>query len=102
MILICIQNFIKCFGFIVVLYGFDLIIWLGELFFLLGLSGCGKIMLLCSIVGFYILEEGSIFFGEDEVMWLELYKWNMGMMFQSYVFWLYMNVVENVVFGLEE
>ena len=102
MISIRIQNLTKRFGSTVALHGLDLTIRPGELFFLLGPSGCGKTTLLRSIAGFYIPEEGSILFGEDEVTRLEPHKRNTGMMFQSYALWPHMNVAENVAFGLEE
>jgi iron(III) transport system ATP-binding protein len=102
MISIRIQNLTKRFGSTVALHGLDLTIRPGELFFLLGPSGCGKTTLLRSIAGFYIPEEGSILFGEDEVTRLEPHKRNTGMMFQSYALWPHMSVAENVAFGLEE
>lgn len=102
MISIRIQNLTKRFGSTVALHGLDLTIRPGELFFLLGPSGCGKTTLLRSIAGFYIPEEGSILFGEEEVTRLEPHKRNTGMMFQSYALWPHMTVAENVAFGLEE
>ncbi len=102
MISIRIQNLTKRFGSTVALHGLDLDIRPGELFFLLGPSGCGKTTLLRSIAGFYIPEEGSILFGEEEVTRLEPHKRNTGMMFQSYALWPHMTVAENVAFGLEE
>jgi iron(III) transport system ATP-binding protein len=102
MISIRIQNLTKRFGSTVALHGLDLTIRPGELFFLLGPSGCGKTTLLRSIAGFYIPEEGSIFFGEDEVTRLEPHRRNTAMMFQSYALWPHMSVAENVAFGLEE
>jgi iron(III) transport system ATP-binding protein len=102
MISIRIQKLTKRFGSTVALHGLDLTIQPGELFFLLGPSGCGKTTLLRSIAGFYIPEEGQIFFGEDDVTRLETHKRNTGMMFQSYALWPHMVVAENVAFGLEE
>jgi iron(III) transport system ATP-binding protein len=80
----------------------DLAIEPGELFFLLGPSGCGKTTLLRSLAGFYIPEEGKIFFGDEDVTTLAPHKRNTGMMFQSYALWPHMSVAENVAFGLEE
>jgi iron(III) transport system ATP-binding protein len=102
MISIRIQNLTKRFGATVALHGLDLTIRPGELFFLLGPSGCGKTTLLRCIAGFYIPDEGSILFGEEEVTRLEPHKRNTGMMFQSYALWPHMSVAENVAFGLEE
>src|SRR3954470_128683 len=102
MISIQVKQLTKQFGSIVALHGLDLTINPGELFFLLGPSGCGKTTLLRTIAGFYIPEEGKIFFGDQDVTRLEPHKRNTGMMFQSYALWPHMTVAENVAFGLEE
>jgi len=102
MISIRIEKLTKKFGSTTALNQLDLTIEQGELFFLLGPSGCGKTTLLRSIAGFYIPEEGKIFFGDDDVTRLAPHKRNTGMMFQSYALWPHMSVAQNVAFGLEE
>jgi len=102
MISIQVEKLTKRFGPVVALHGLDLTIQPGELFFLLGPSGCGKTTLLRSLAGFYIPEEGSIRFGDEDVTRLAPHKRNTGMMFQSYALWPHMSVAENVAFGLEE
>jgi iron(III) transport system ATP-binding protein len=102
MISIRIQQLTKRFGAVTALHNLDLTIAPGELFFLLGPSGCGKTTLLRSMAGFYIPEEGRIFFGDEDVTRLAPHKRNTGMMFQSYALWPHMSVAENVAFGLEE
>ena len=102
MISIRIQQLTKRFGAVTALQHLDLTIEPGELFFLLGPSGCGKTTLLRSIAGFYIPEEGRIFFGDEDVTRLAPHKRNTGMMFQSYALWPHMTVAQNVAFGLEE
>ena len=102
MISIQVKQLTKRFGAVVALHGLDLTINPGELFFLLGPSGCGKTTLLRSLAGFFIPEEGQIFFGEEDVTRLEPHKRNTGMMFQSYALWPHMTVAGNVAFGLEE
>jgi iron(III) transport system ATP-binding protein len=102
MIPIQVRQLTKRFGKVVALSGLDLTINPGELFFLLGPSGCGKTTLLRSLAGFFIPDEGRIFFGEEDVTRLEPHKRNTGMMFQSYALWPHMSVAENVGFGLEE
>lgn len=102
MISIQIKQLTKRFGNVAALQQLDLRIEPGELFFLLGPSGCGKTTLLRSMAGFYIPEEGSILFGDEDVTRLEPHKRNTGMMFQSYALWPHMTVAENVAFGLEE
>src|SRR5512140_2650433 len=102
MISIRIHNLTKRFGAITALRDLDLVIEPGELFFLLGPSGCGKTTLLRSLAGFYIPDEGQIWFGDEDVTRLAPHKRNTGMMFQSYALWPHMTVAENVAFGLEE
>ncbi len=102
MISIRIQQLTKRFGTVTALQRLDLAIEPGELFFLLGPSGCGKTTLLRSLAGFYVPEEGAIFFGDEDVTRLAPHKRNTGMMFQSYALWPHMTVAENVAFGLEE
>ncbi len=102
MISIRIQNLTKRFGTVTALQHLDLAVAPGELFFLLGPSGCGKTTLLRSLAGFYVPEEGAIFFGDEEVTRLEPHKRNTGMMFQSYALWPHLTVAENVAFGLEQ
>ena len=102
MISIRIQQLTKRFGSVTALHHLDLTIEPGELFFLLGPSGCGKTTLLRSLAGFYIPDEGKIFFGDEDVTRLEPHKRNTGMMFQSYALWPHMTVAQNVAFGLEE
>jgi ABC-type Fe3+/spermidine/putrescine transport system ATPase subunit len=102
MISIRIQKLTKRFGAVTALHDLDLLVEPGELFFLLGPSGCGKTTLLRCMAGFYIPEEGKIFFGDEDVTQLAPHKRNTGMMFQSYALWPHMTVAENVAFGLEE
>jgi iron(III) transport system ATP-binding protein len=73
----------------------------GELFFLLGPSGCGKTTVMRMVAGFYIPDEGRIFFDNDDVSHLPPHKRDTGMVFQSYALWPHMTVRENVAFGLE-
>src|SRR5882672_2618359 len=102
MISIRIQQLTKRFGNVTALHHLDLTIEPGDLFFLLGPSGCGKTTLLRSLAGFYIPEEGTIRFGDEDVTRLAPHRRNTGMMFQSYALWPHMTVAENVAFGLEE
>ena len=102
MISIQIKKVTKRFGPVVALQNLDLTIDPGELFFLLGPSGCGKTTLLRCLAGFFIPEEGQIWFGDEEVTRLAPHKRNAGMVFQSYALWPHLTVAENVAFGLEE
>jgi len=102
MIPIGIQKVCKRFGSTVALDALDLAIQPGELFFLLGASGCGKTTLLRCLAGFEKPDSGTIRFGEIEVTKLPPHERNTGMVFQSYALWPHMTVAENVAFGLEE
>ncbi len=74
----------------------------GDLFFLLGASGCGKTTLLRMITGLEKLDSGKIYFGERNVTEVPTHKREATMMFQNYALWPHMTVGENVAFGLEE
>jgi iron(III) transport system ATP-binding protein len=97
-----IRSVTKRFGETVALDNVSLDIESGELFFLLGPSGCGKTTLLRSLAGFYIPEDGSIHFGEEDVTEVPPHKRGTGMMFQSYALWPHMSIFQNVAFGLEQ
>lgn len=80
----------------------DLTIEEGELFFLLGASGCGKTTLLRCIAGLETPSSGAIYFGERDVTRLSPHLREAAMVFQSYALWPHMSVEQNVAFGLEE
>jgi putative spermidine/putrescine transport system ATP-binding protein len=56
----------------------------GEFLTLLGPSGSGKTTLLMALAGFVSPDEGSIRFGDQEVITLSPHKRGLGMVFQSY------------------
>jgi iron(III) transport system ATP-binding protein len=87
---------------VVALDGVSLNVEAGELFFLLGASGCGKTTLLRAIAGLEKPDGGRIYFGERNVTNVPTHKREAAMMFQSYALWPHMTVGENVAFGLEE
>lgn len=74
----------------------------GELFFLLGSSGCGKTTLLRCIAGLETPTSGKIYYGDKDVTKLPTHKREAAMMFQSYALWPHMSVGQNIAFGLEE
>ena len=73
----------------------------GELFFLLGSSGCGKTTLLRCIAGLETPTSGKIYYGDRDVTKLPTHKREAAMMFQSYALWPHMSVRDNVKFGLD-
>jgi iron(III) transport system ATP-binding protein len=98
-----IENVRKVFGgTVTALDGLNLEIGAGELFFLLGASGCGKTTLLRCIAGLETPTEGRIFFGETDVTELAPHKREAAMVFQSYALWPHLTVGQNISFGLEE
>lgn len=84
------------------LAGVNLEIMAGELFFLLGASGCGKTTLLRCIAGLETPTEGRIRFGNRDVTALAPHKREAAMVFQSYALWPHLSVGRNIAFGLEE
>ena len=96
------EDIVKKFGSVTALDGVSLEVAAGELFFLLGSSGCGKTTLLRSIAGLETPTSGKIHFGDREVTRLPPHKREAAMVFQSYALWPHMTVAKNVAFGLEE
>jgi putrescine transport system ATP-binding protein len=78
----------------------DLDVYRGELFALLGGSGCGKTTLLRMLAGFITPDEGSITIDGAEILALPAYARPVNMMFQSYALFPHMTVEDNVAFGL--
>ncbi len=96
------ENIVKKFGAVTALDGVSLEVKGGELFFLLGSSGCGKTTLLRSIAGLETPTSGTIHFGGRDVTRLPPHKREAAMVFQSYALWPHLTVGRNVAFGLEE
>ncbi len=96
------EAIVKSFGNIHALDGIDLQVHAGELFFLLGASGCGKTTLLRCIAGLEIPTSGTIFFGDRDVTKMPPHKREAAMVFQSYALWPHLTVGQNIAFGLEE
>jgi putrescine transport system ATP-binding protein len=72
----------------------------GEVFALLGSSGCGKTTLLRMLAGFETPTSGSILLAGRDLAGLPPYARPMNLMFQSYALFPHLSVFENVAFGL--
>ncbi len=73
----------------------------GEIFALLGSSGCGKTTLLRMLAGFEIPSAGSIVLDGRDLAGLPPYERPLNMMFQSYALFPHLSVRENIAFGLK-
>ena len=96
------DSVVKDFGEVRALNGVSLGVEAGELFFLLGGSGCGKTTLLRCIAGLEDPTSGKVFFDGEDVTALPTHKREAAMVFQSYALWPHMTVGQNIGFGLEE
>lgn len=97
-----VESVTKSFGDVRALDGINVEIHPGELFFLLGASGCGKTTLLRCIAGLETPTSGTIRFGARDVTTLPPHKREAAMVFQSYALWPHLSVGQNIAFGLEE
>lgn len=73
----------------------------GELFALLGGSGCGKTTLLRMLAGFESPTSGRIFIDGQDMAGVAPYDRPVNMMFQSYALFPHMTVSGNVGYGLK-
>lgn len=96
------ESIVKSFGSVRALDSISITVEPGELFFLLGASGCGKTTLLRCIAGLETPTSGSILFGERDVTKMPPHKREAAMVFQSYALWPHLTVSQNIAFGLEE
>ena len=71
----------------------------GEIFALLGSSGCGKTTLLRMLAGFETPTSGNIVLNGQDLAGMPPYESPMNMMFQSYALFPHMTVWDNVAFG---
>jgi multiple sugar transport system ATP-binding protein len=80
--------------------GIDLDIPEGEFSVLVGPSGCGKSTLLRSIAGLEQIDRGTIAIDGEVVNDMRPRDRDVAMVFQNYALYPYMNVFENIAFGL--
>lgn len=96
-----IQNVTKQFGSFTAVNNVDLQIYKGELFALLGGSGCGKTTLLRMLAGFETPTSGTIYIDGADMTDVPPYERPVNMMFQSYALFPHMTVEQNVAYGLK-
>jgi putrescine transport system ATP-binding protein len=77
-------------------------IYKGEIFCLLGASGCGKTTLLRMLGGFETPTSGRILIDGEDMTGVPPYERPVNMMFQSYALFPHMTVEQNVAFGLKQ
>jgi putrescine transport system ATP-binding protein len=91
----------KRFGDFAAVDAVDLKIYKGELFALLGGSGCGKTTLLRMLAGFETPTLGRILIDGQDMAGIPPYERPVNMMFQSYALFPHMTVERNVGYGLK-
>ena len=96
-----VQSVSKHFGDFTAVDSVDLEIYKGELFSLLGGSGCGKTTLLRMLAGFEDPSAGNIFIDGVNMNDVPPYERPVNMMFQSYALFPHMTVENNVAYGLK-
>lgn len=92
----------KHFGKFVAVDKVSLEIGKGELFSILGGSGCGKTTLLRMLAGFETPTNGSIEIDGVDITRLPPYDRPVNMMFQSYAIFPHMSVEKNIAYGLRK
>lgn len=90
----------KYYGSTHVLRGIDLDIPEGEFTVFVGPSGCGKSTLLRSIAGLEEVSEGTLAIDGQIINDMRPRDRDIAMVFQNYALYPYMNVFENIAFGL--
>ena len=91
----------KNFGDQQVLRGINLDIYENEFLTLLGPSGCGKTTILRIIAGFEEPSNGQVLFNGENIAKLPPYKREVNTVFQKYALFPFLNVRDNVAFGLK-
>ena len=99
-VIVKLEGFGKNYGKKEVIKNIDLEIYEGEFLTLLGSSGCGKTTILRSISGLDIPTFGKVFIDSEDVTNLEPPKRQVNTIFQNYALFPFMNIYDNIAFGL--
>src|SRR6267154_1625447 len=97
---IVIESINKTFGAFTAVDSVNLRIYKGEMFALVGASGCGKTTLLRMLAGFSSPSGGRIMIEDVDMTKVPPHERPVNMMFQSYALFPHMTVEENVGYGL--
>jgi putrescine transport system ATP-binding protein len=97
---IVIEGINKSFGAFTAVDTVSLRIFKGEMFALVGASGCGKTTLLRMLAGFETPSGGRILIEDVDMTQVPPYERPVNMMFQSYALFPHMTVADNIGYGL--
>ena len=97
---IVIESVNKTFGAFSAVDSVNLRIYKGEMFALVGASGCGKTTLLRMLAGFTSPSGGRILIEDVDMTSVPPHERPVNMMFQSYALFPHMSVEQNVGYGL--
>jgi putrescine transport system ATP-binding protein len=95
-----IENLSKSYGNFAAVDSVNLKIFKGEIFALVGASGCGKTTLLRMLAGFVNQSSGNFLIDGVEMSGVPPHLRPVNMMFQSYALFPHMSVEQNVGYGL--
>jgi putrescine transport system ATP-binding protein len=98
---IVIESINKSFGAFTAVDTVSLRIFKGEMFALVGASGCGKTTLLRMLAGFETPSGGRILIEGVDMTKVPPYERPVNMMFQSYALFPHMTVADNIGYGLK-
>jgi putrescine transport system ATP-binding protein len=97
---IVIEGVSKSFGAFTAVDSINLKIYKGEMFALVGASGCGKTTLLRMLAGFATPSSGRILIEDIDMTAVPPHERPVNMMFQSYALFPHMTVADNIGYGL--
>jgi putrescine transport system ATP-binding protein len=98
---IVIDGVVKTYGNFTAVDNVNLQIYKGEMFALVGASGCGKTTLLRMLAGFTRQSSGAISIDGVEMSTVPPHERPVNMMFQSYALFPHMSVERNVGYGIK-